>query len=80
MEKEQLKGPFKFILHDHYFQQSPEGVVMKDVFQFQSPFGWLGKLVDHYILTKYLTGFLLHRNKLIKEYAENTKLAAQVLR
>ncbi len=76
---EQLKGLFKFIHHDHYFEQLPEGVMMKDVFQFQSPFGWLGKLVDRYILTKYLTGFLLHRNNLIKEYAENTKLAAQIL-
>ena len=70
---EQLKGIFKFIVHDHYFEQQDRKVVMKDVFSFQSPFGILGQIFDKFLLTKYLTKFLVERNNLIKEYAETTK-------
>lgn len=70
---EQVKGAFKFIIHDHYFEQKGEIVVMKDVFSFQSPFGIVGKLFDRLVLTNYLTKFLIERNQLIKEYAETEK-------
>ncbi|SFP61493.1 SRPBCC family protein [Parafilimonas terrae] len=70
---EQVKGAFKYIKHDHYFIQDDGFVIMKDVFEFGSPLGLLGKLADKFVLTKYLTGFLLRRNNLIKEYAETEK-------
>ena len=38
---EQVKGAFKFIIHDHYFTIKNDVVIMKDVFSFQSPFGFL---------------------------------------
>jgi hypothetical protein len=46
---------------------------MKDVFSFQSPFGFIGRLFDKLVLTNYLTKFLLERNKMIKAYAETEK-------
>ena len=67
---EQVKGAFKFIKHDHYFSLQQNIVIMKDIFDFQSPFGLLGKLADKIILPSYLTKFLLNRNEIIKEYAE----------
>ena len=70
---EQLTGIFKFIVHDHYFEQQSGKIIMKDVFSFQSPFGIFGKIFDKLVLTKYLTKFLEERNELIKEYAETTK-------
>jgi ligand-binding SRPBCC domain-containing protein len=70
---EQVKGAFKFIVHDHHFEQLDGKVIMKDVFSFQSPFGILGQLFDKLVLTKYMTKFLVDRNNLIKEYAETTK-------
>lgn len=69
---EQLQGPFKFIVHDHYFEQRGDTVVMKDSFSFDSPFGFLGKLANP-TLTKYLTRLLSQRNDVIKEYAESGK-------
>lgn len=68
---EQLKGIFKFIKHDHYFEQKPGYVLMKDTFHFQSPLGPLGWLADKLLLTNYLRGFLTERNKMIKHYAES---------
>lgn len=70
---EQLKGIFKFIVHDHYFEQRNRKAIMTDVFYFQSPFGMIGQLFDKVVLTKYLKKFLVERNNLIKEYAETSK-------
>ena len=70
---EQVKGAFKNFKHDHFFEQHDGFVLMKDVFEFQSPFGFIGKLVNRLILTKYMTQFLSERNAMIKEYAETEK-------
>lgn len=71
---EQLKGAFKHLVHDHYFEKANNDVVMKDVFNFQSPLGLPGKLFDKFILTDYLTKFLIERNNLIKKYIETSNL------
>ncbi len=70
---EQVKGAFKSIIHDHYFVQSGDKVIMKDRFRFESPFGFLGRLFDKLVLTNYLTKFLVERNTLIKEFAETDR-------
>lgn len=67
---EMLKGAFKSICHDHYFEYRDEQTVMTDVFCFESPLGFLGRAFNRLVLTKYLTHFLKERNALIKEYAE----------
>jgi ligand-binding SRPBCC domain-containing protein len=70
---EQLKGAFKYLIHDHNFQVIGNKVIMKDNFSFQSPFGYAGKLFDKLVLTNYLKKLLLKRNDIIKEYAETLK-------
>lgn len=70
---EQIKGAFNYFIHDHHFLQKNGIVIMKDIFEFQSPFGFAGKLFDKIILTRYLTKFLIERNKMIKEFAETDK-------
>ena len=70
---EQLKGAFKYLIHDHHFQVIGDKVIMKDNFRFQSPFGYAGKLFDKLLLTNYLKKLLLKRNDTIKQYAETQK-------
>ena len=70
---EQEKGAFKYIIHDHYFESKDELVIMKDTFEFDSPYFVIGKIVNKLILTKYMTNFLIQRNNIIKEYAESDK-------
>lgn len=70
---EQQRGAFKYIIHDHFFEVHSGAVIMKDVFKFQSPFGYIGKLIDKIVLTNYLKQLLLNRNNIIKEYAESEK-------
>ncbi len=70
---EQLKGAFKYFIHDHYFKEENGIVTMIDNFEFSSPYGLLGKLFDKLILTNYMKSFLIERNQTIKEYAESNK-------
>ena len=69
----QLKGAFKYFIHDHYFKNQDGKVIMEDQFDFKSPFGFVGSLFDKFILTNYLKRFLEDRNNLIKAYAETDK-------
>lgn len=73
---EQQKGPFRLFAHDHIFSELPDGTLMKDVLRFQSPAGILGTLADRIVLTRYLTRFLMKRNAVISNFAENGKGAA----
>jgi len=70
---EQTKGIFDYFRHDHIFENNDGKIMMKDVFEFKSPFGFLGKIADFLFLKKYMTNLLLQRNKVIKEFAESDK-------
>jgi len=70
---EMVKGAFKSIVHDHYFEIKPGVAIMKDVFRYESPLGVLGRIANRIVLHRYLTELLIRRNKIIKEYAESGK-------
>lgn len=70
---EMVKGAFKKFHHAHHFNQKDNFVEMVDIFDYTSPLGILGNLADILFLEKYMTNFLIHRNDLIKEYAETDK-------
>lgn len=70
---EMVKGKFKFMKHKHTFKAEGEGTLMTDRFEFSSPLGLLGVLVDKMILVKYMTKFLKERNGVIKNFAETDK-------
>lgn len=67
---EQVNGAFKYFIHDHFFTDENDIVVMKDVFDFQSPYGIAGKFVNAIVLTTYMRKLLEKRNAVIKEYAD----------
>jgi ligand-binding SRPBCC domain-containing protein len=70
---EQQKGAFKSFYHEHKFEQFDKKVIMKDIFEFHSPFGIFGKIFNEIVLTNYLQKLLIDRNKVIKEFAETDK-------
>ncbi len=70
---EQTKGVFKSIVHEHKFEKFGDIVIMKDIFNFHSPFGLFGKLFNKFVLTNYLKRLLIERNQIIKEFAETEK-------
>ncbi|MEM9340062.1 MAG: SRPBCC family protein [Bacteroidota bacterium] len=70
---EMIKGAFKGFRHEHHFEATQVGVLMTDIFNYRSPFGILGKLIDVLILERYMTRLLIKRNEIIKEFAESDK-------
>ena len=70
---EQIRGAFKRMIHDHYFEKVQEAVLMTDRFYFESPFGLIGHAFNRIVLTNYLRRFLIERNETIKEYSETGK-------
>ncbi|ARV14452.1 SRPBCC family protein [Polaribacter sp. SA4-12] len=70
---EMVKGAFKSFRHEHYLHQKDNRVIVKDIFKYESPLGFLGKIADFLFLKRYMHHFLLERNIVIKEYAESGK-------
>lgn len=68
---EMTKGVFKSFCHQHLFLAEGDKTLMIDIFEFESPLGFLGKAANHLFLRKYLEGFLLERNEQIKTMAES---------
>lgn len=68
---EQLKGHFKSFKHEHFFEQKQNFVKVTDVLKYETPFGVFGKLFDKLLLKKHLTNFIIHRNAVLKNLAEN---------
>ena len=71
---EMVSGIFNSFKHEHLFVSEGEMTIMTDVFIYHSPLGILGKMADTIFLKRYLTNFLLHRNKVIKEVAESENI------
>ncbi|HTA26614.1 MAG TPA: SRPBCC family protein [Bacteroidia bacterium] len=68
---EQVKGIFKKIYHEHLFEQHENRTTMKDIFEFEAPYGTLGIIFSKLVLTSYMKRFLEKRNETIKEVAES---------
>jgi ligand-binding SRPBCC domain-containing protein len=67
-----VKGPFKRFDHDHYFEFIDGKTFMRERFDYESPFGFLGKMADSLFLKEYMTNLLAEKNKKFKQVAERT--------
>lgn len=65
------KGIFHSFRHEHYISKENQQIVIKDIFDYKSPLGILGKLADFLFLKKYMTNLLEKRNEVIKQFAES---------
>ena len=67
---EQTKGIFKSFRHEHLFEETEKSTLMVDKFEYESPLGFLGRLMDWLIIKNYMIDFLKKRNLTIKRVAE----------
>ena len=65
-------GKFKSFRHEHLFTEKNGLTVMKDKIHYEVPYGALGELFDFLFLKNHLINFVLARNKVLKQLAENT--------
>lgn len=68
---EQQEGDFTMMKHEHYFKPIENGTIMIDQFHFETPYGFIGKMVNKFYLKTYMTRLLNERNRTIKEAAES---------
>lgn len=66
-----VRGAFQRMDHDHFFASAATGTAMKDVFDYVSPWGVLGRLADWLFLERYLRQLLEERNQMLKQLAES---------
>jgi ligand-binding SRPBCC domain-containing protein len=64
------QGAFSKMAHTHHFFHDDGATLMVDQFEFESPFGILGRWVSSIVLTPYLTRFLESRNHILKQKLE----------
>lgn len=67
------EGTFKKIEHRHIFKEENGITVMTDEFDFEAPFGIIGKLFCALVLTSYMRRLLVKRNEVIKRVAESNE-------
>lgn len=68
---EMINGAFKSMKHEHHFEEIENGTKMIDIFTFEAPLGFLGKIAENLFLEKYMKNFLIKRNQTIKQVAES---------
>jgi len=68
---EMVDGPFKRLVHDHLFEPSGAGTLMRDVFDYEAPWAGLGRLADRLFLRRHMARLLAERNAAIKHAAES---------
>jgi ligand-binding SRPBCC domain-containing protein len=67
---EMVRGAFRSFTHVHEFRTERGGTMMVDRFEYTSPLGWLGRLVDRLFLERYMRRFLTERAAYLKATAE----------
>ncbi len=70
---EMEEGKFKSFKHEHTFVEKDGKTVMIDNLNYETPFGIFGRLFDKILLKNHLTNFIIERNRILKELAENQK-------
>ena len=68
---EQVRGAFKRLRHVHEFHPRDGGTLMRDVLEWQAPFGWIA---DPLFLTRHMRWFVATKQRHLKEIAEGSLL------
>lgn len=64
---EQRIGPYKFWHHQHILQKIDGGVLMKDIVNYQPPFGFLGSIANSLIIKNQLNKIFEFRKKKVED-------------
>lgn len=70
---EQRFGPYKFWHHQHHIEETPDGVMMRDILHYSLPFGWLGELMGMLFIHNKIKGIFAFREKKLEEIFTRTR-------
>ena len=63
----QEKGPYKLWNHSHYFEANENGVLMRDVVDYELPLGILGNLMHTLVVKRKLNHIFDYRYHILEE-------------
>lgn len=66
-----VRGAFRRFDHDHLFEEREGGTLARDVFDYESPLGVLGRLADVLVVERHMRAFLTERLAVLKRLAES---------
>ena len=69
----QVRGAFRHFDHDHWFTPEGRGTRMREVFDYQAPFGILGRMAESLFLNRYMRRFLTDRMAVVRRVAESER-------
>ncbi|MGB0882407.1 MAG: SRPBCC family protein [Vicingaceae bacterium] len=71
---EQRMGPYKMWHHQHFIEEIPNGVLMKDIVSYIPPFGFVGSIANQLIIKRKLEQiFAFRKGALEKKYGVYNK-------
>ncbi|MBL7887487.1 MAG: SRPBCC family protein [Flavobacterium sp.] len=68
---EMIQGKFKSFKHLHFFEKKDDVTIMTDIVEYETPFGFAGKLFDILFLKNHLEHFICERAYFLKHFIEN---------
>lgn len=68
-----VSGAFRRFDHDHYFETVEGGTLIRETFDFEAPWGPLGRIAEALVLERYLRRMLIERTKMIIAVAESNR-------
>ncbi|GIO29790.1 hypothetical protein J2TS6_09310 [Paenibacillus albilobatus] len=71
---EMVKGAFKSMRHEHWFEMAEGKTLMRDRLVFAAPFGIAGWAAERLVLKRYMTRFLEYRNARLKAMIEDSNI------
>ena len=66
----QIAGPFANFLHEHDFEEHPDGTLMRDTIALRSPFGPIGAIVDRLFMREYMRRLIDERGAILADEIE----------
>ncbi len=68
-----VKGPFRVFIHEHRFEPSGNGCVMRDTVTYQFGDSWWGRLISETAVRAYLTLLFAFRHYRTRQWAEKKR-------
>jgi ligand-binding SRPBCC domain-containing protein len=62
---EQLRGPYSYWHHSHFFEEAPGGTMVRDEIRYALPFGPLGRLAHALVVKRQLASIFEYRARMV---------------
>ncbi len=76
---EMVTGAFRRLRHDHEFHVHAEGTLMRDVLEWESPLGFIGRIADTLFVKRHMEWFVRTKQANLKRMIEREVWSAAAM-